>query len=172
MYVQVTGEADEKQLCEALRRYRDRECFVREALVHLYNLTLDSDKLRPEVLKVNCCFFYCSLVEKTFQCLHSGVSVAVGCGRDAEPPRESARPPGGDSVRVEPHHPEHGRGHVRRPDRLRRHPAAAQHEDLPQPEAGEGTSIRDQMIPHVHRQTTGRESGGVGFLTAGYRISQ
>ncbi|CAM9148488.1 unnamed protein product [Lampetra planeri] len=50
--LKVTGEANEKQLCEALRRYRDRECFLREALVHLYNLTIDSDKLRPEILKL------------------------------------------------------------------------------------------------------------------------
>lgn len=52
MCVQVTGEANENQLCEALRRYKDRECFLRGALVHLYNLTTDSDEPRPETLKV------------------------------------------------------------------------------------------------------------------------
>lgn len=52
MCVQVTGEADENQVCEALRRYRDRECFIREALVHLYSLTTDTDKPQPDVLKV------------------------------------------------------------------------------------------------------------------------
>ncbi|XP_040911186.1 protein zyg-11 homolog isoform X2 [Toxotes jaculatrix] len=48
----VTGEANENQVCEALRRYRDRECFIREALVHLYNLTTDIDKPRPDMLKL------------------------------------------------------------------------------------------------------------------------
>ena len=65
MYVQVTGEANEKQVCEALSRYRDRECFVREALVHLYNLTTDIDKPRPDMLKVMWCgsFIDCILVK-------------------------------------------------------------------------------------------------------------
>lgn len=39
-------------MCEALRRYKDRECFVREALIHLYNLVTDIDKPRPDLLKV------------------------------------------------------------------------------------------------------------------------
>ncbi|XP_062285431.1 protein zyg-11 homolog isoform X2 [Scomber scombrus] len=50
--LKVTGEANENQVCEALRRYRDRECFIREALVHLYNLTTDTDKPRPDTLKL------------------------------------------------------------------------------------------------------------------------
>ncbi|KAM7378957.1 hypothetical protein PAMP_004542 [Pampus punctatissimus] len=50
--LKVTGEANENQVCEALRRYRDRECFIREALVHLYNLTTDTDKPRPDMLKL------------------------------------------------------------------------------------------------------------------------
>uniref|UniRef100_A0A3Q1I1W7 Zyg-11 family member, cell cycle regulator, like n=1 Tax=Acanthochromis polyacanthus TaxID=80966 RepID=A0A3Q1I1W7_9TELE len=50
--LKVTGEADENQVCEALRRYRDRECFIREALVHLYNLTTNADKPQPEMLKL------------------------------------------------------------------------------------------------------------------------
>ncbi|KAM9719608.1 protein zyg-11 homolog isoform 2-T2 [Menidia menidia] len=50
--LKVTGEADENQVCEALRRYRERECFVREALVHLYGLTADTDKPRPDTLKL------------------------------------------------------------------------------------------------------------------------
>ncbi|XP_055007761.1 protein zyg-11 homolog isoform X2 [Boleophthalmus pectinirostris] len=50
--LKVTGEANESQVCEALRRYRDRECFTREALVHLYNLTTDIDKPRPDMLKL------------------------------------------------------------------------------------------------------------------------
>lgn len=56
--VQVTGEADQNQVCEALRRYRDRECFIREALTHLYSLTIDTDKPQPDVLKVLCSGFY------------------------------------------------------------------------------------------------------------------
>uniref|UniRef100_A0A8D3AFQ5 Protein zer-1 homolog-like C-terminal domain-containing protein n=1 Tax=Scophthalmus maximus TaxID=52904 RepID=A0A8D3AFQ5_SCOMX len=50
--LKVTGEANENQVCESLRRYRGRECFVREALVHLYNLTTDIDKPRPDILKL------------------------------------------------------------------------------------------------------------------------
>ncbi|XP_068558043.1 protein zyg-11 homolog isoform X3 [Cebidichthys violaceus] len=50
--LKVTGEANENQVCEALRRYRDRECFIREALVHLYNLTTDIDKPRPDMLEL------------------------------------------------------------------------------------------------------------------------
>ncbi|XP_041805114.1 protein zyg-11 homolog isoform X2 [Chelmon rostratus] len=48
--LKVTGEANENQVCEALRRYRDRECFILEALVHLYNLI--TDKPRPDILKL------------------------------------------------------------------------------------------------------------------------
>lgn len=51
-YHQVTGAANEDQVCEALRRYRDRQCFVREALAHLYNLIADTDEPRPDILKV------------------------------------------------------------------------------------------------------------------------
>ncbi|XP_069579381.1 protein zyg-11 homolog [Brachyistius frenatus] len=50
--LQVTGEANQNQVCEALRRYRERECFVREALVHLYSLTIDTDRPQPDVLKL------------------------------------------------------------------------------------------------------------------------
>ncbi|XP_031710276.1 protein zyg-11 homolog isoform X2 [Anarrhichthys ocellatus] len=50
--LKVTGEANENQVCEALRRYRDRECFIREALVQLYNLTTDIDKPRPDMLEL------------------------------------------------------------------------------------------------------------------------
>ncbi|XP_038124608.1 protein zyg-11 homolog isoform X2 [Cyprinodon tularosa] len=49
--LKVTGEANENQLWEALRRYRERECFIREALVHLYSLTTDTDKPQPDTLK-------------------------------------------------------------------------------------------------------------------------
>uniref|UniRef100_UPI001CD877C6 protein zyg-11 homolog n=1 Tax=Solea senegalensis TaxID=28829 RepID=UPI001CD877C6 len=50
--LKVTGEANEKQVCEALRRYRDRECFTREALIQLHNLTTDIDKPQPDMLKL------------------------------------------------------------------------------------------------------------------------
>uniref|UniRef100_A0A3P9N8Y9 Protein zyg-11 homolog n=1 Tax=Poecilia reticulata TaxID=8081 RepID=A0A3P9N8Y9_POERE len=50
--LKVTGEANEKQLWEALRRYRERECFVKEALIHLYHLTTDTDKPQPDMLKL------------------------------------------------------------------------------------------------------------------------
>lgn len=51
---QVTGEANESQVCEALRRYRERECFAQEAVVHLYNLVIDISEPRPDMLKVLC----------------------------------------------------------------------------------------------------------------------
>lgn len=50
--LKVTGDTNESQVCEALRRYRDRECFIQEALVHLYNLTTDIDSPRPDMLKL------------------------------------------------------------------------------------------------------------------------
>uniref|UniRef100_A0A8K9Y517 Protein zer-1 homolog-like C-terminal domain-containing protein n=1 Tax=Oncorhynchus mykiss TaxID=8022 RepID=A0A8K9Y517_ONCMY len=51
--LKVTGEANEKQICESLRRYRERECFTREALVHLYQLTNDMyNQTRPDILKL------------------------------------------------------------------------------------------------------------------------
>ncbi|XP_020323141.1 protein zyg-11 homolog isoform X2 [Oncorhynchus kisutch] len=51
--LKVAGEANEKQICESLRRYRERECFTREALVHLYQLTNDMyDQTRPDILKL------------------------------------------------------------------------------------------------------------------------
>lgn len=51
--VQVTGEANETQICEALRRYSEREGFVREALFHLFSLTHAIEKPRPDILKVH-----------------------------------------------------------------------------------------------------------------------
>ncbi|XP_075876877.1 protein zyg-11 homolog isoform X2 [Nelusetta ayraudi] len=50
--LKVTGEANETQVCEALRRYQGRECFVQEALVHLYNLVIDISEARPDMLKL------------------------------------------------------------------------------------------------------------------------
>lgn len=52
MSKQVTGEANETQICEALRRYSEREGFVREALFHLFSLTHVMEKPRPDILKV------------------------------------------------------------------------------------------------------------------------
>lgn len=48
----MTGTANENQVREALRRYGDREGFVREALAHLHRLIANGDKPRPEILKV------------------------------------------------------------------------------------------------------------------------
>ncbi|XP_061894463.1 protein zyg-11 homolog isoform X1 [Entelurus aequoreus] len=50
--LKVTGEANETQICEALRRYAEREGFVREALFHLFSLTHVMDKPRPDILKL------------------------------------------------------------------------------------------------------------------------
>ncbi|KAJ0065335.1 hypothetical protein NL108_007052, partial [Boleophthalmus pectinirostris] len=50
--LKVTGEANEKQICEALRRYSEREGFVREALFHLFSLTHVMEKPRPDILKL------------------------------------------------------------------------------------------------------------------------
>lgn len=50
--MQVTGEANETQICEALRRYAEREGFVREALFHLFSLTHVMEKARPDILRV------------------------------------------------------------------------------------------------------------------------
>ncbi|XP_069006152.1 protein zyg-11 homolog isoform X1 [Embiotoca jacksoni] len=50
--LKVTGEANETQICEALRRYTEREGFVREALFHLFSLTHIMEKPRPDILKL------------------------------------------------------------------------------------------------------------------------
>lgn len=50
----VAGEANIDQINEALRRYSERECFIREALVHLYTLTNETDEPQPDVLKARC----------------------------------------------------------------------------------------------------------------------
>ncbi|MEQ2210600.1 Protein zyg-11, partial [Xenoophorus captivus] len=39
-------------ICEALRRYSEREGFVREALFHLFSLTHVMEKPRPDILKL------------------------------------------------------------------------------------------------------------------------
>ncbi|KAG7316712.1 hypothetical protein KOW79_020253 [Hemibagrus wyckioides] len=50
--LKVTGEANETQICEALRRYSEREGFVREALFHLFSHTHVMEKARPDILKL------------------------------------------------------------------------------------------------------------------------
>ncbi|XP_051789209.1 protein zyg-11 homolog isoform X1 [Erpetoichthys calabaricus] len=50
--LKVAGEANETQICEALRRYSERAFFVREALFHLFSLTHVMDKPRPDMLKL------------------------------------------------------------------------------------------------------------------------
>ncbi|XP_053549438.1 protein zyg-11 homolog B isoform X1 [Bombina bombina] len=50
--VKVSGEANQTQIAEALRRYSERSFFVREALFHLFSLTHVMDKASPEMLKL------------------------------------------------------------------------------------------------------------------------
>ncbi|CAN9500617.1 unnamed protein product [Ophioblennius macclurei] len=50
--LKVAGEANETQICEALRRYSEREGFVREALFHLFSLTHVMEKPRHDILKL------------------------------------------------------------------------------------------------------------------------
>ncbi|XP_076151231.1 protein zyg-11 homolog isoform X1 [Alosa pseudoharengus] len=50
--LKVAGEANIHQISEALKRYCERECFIREALVHLYSLTNDTDEPQSDVLKL------------------------------------------------------------------------------------------------------------------------
>ncbi|XP_072275757.1 protein zyg-11 homolog B isoform X2 [Pyxicephalus adspersus] len=60
--VKVSGEANQTQIAEALRRYSERSFFVREALFHLFSLTHIMDKANPEMLKLqkNCLLSLCS----------------------------------------------------------------------------------------------------------------
>ncbi|MGH0160816.1 UNVERIFIED_CONTAM: hypothetical protein FKN15_063094 [Acipenser sinensis] len=51
--LKVSGEANEAQICEALRRYSERAFFVREALFHLFSLTHVMEKVPPDILKVS-----------------------------------------------------------------------------------------------------------------------
>ncbi|VCW77408.1 unnamed protein product, partial [Gulo gulo] len=48
----VSGEANETQIAEALKRYSERAFFVREALFHLFSLTHVMEKTKPEILKL------------------------------------------------------------------------------------------------------------------------
>ncbi|CAH2310856.1 zyg-11 homolog B isoform X2 [Pelobates cultripes] len=50
--VKVSGEANQTQIAEALRRYSERSFFVREALFHLFSLTHVMEKANPEMLKL------------------------------------------------------------------------------------------------------------------------
>ncbi|KAG8537644.1 hypothetical protein GDO81_024164, partial [Engystomops pustulosus] len=50
--VKVSGEANQTQIAEALRRYSERSFFVREALFHLFSLTHAMDRASPEMLKL------------------------------------------------------------------------------------------------------------------------
>ncbi|XP_065133113.1 protein zyg-11 homolog [Paramisgurnus dabryanus] len=50
--LKVAGEANLTQLCEALRRYSERESFIREVLVHLYSHTSDTERSQPNILKL------------------------------------------------------------------------------------------------------------------------
>ncbi|XP_051726510.1 protein zyg-11 homolog B isoform X4 [Ctenopharyngodon idella] len=50
--LKVAGESNLTQLCEALRRYSDRESFIREVLTHLYSHTSDMEGPQPNILKL------------------------------------------------------------------------------------------------------------------------
>uniref|UniRef100_A0A803T764 Zyg-11 family member B, cell cycle regulator n=1 Tax=Anolis carolinensis TaxID=28377 RepID=A0A803T764_ANOCA len=50
--LKVSGEANETQISEALKRYSERAFFVREALFHLFGLTHIMEKTKPEILKL------------------------------------------------------------------------------------------------------------------------
>ncbi|EMP33570.1 Protein zyg-11 like protein B, partial [Chelonia mydas] len=50
--LKVSGEANETQISEALKRYSERAFFVREALFHLFSLTHIMEKTKPEILKL------------------------------------------------------------------------------------------------------------------------
>ncbi|XP_048352846.1 protein zyg-11 homolog B isoform X2 [Sphaerodactylus townsendi] len=60
--LKVSGEANETQISEALKRYSERAFFVREALFHLFSLTHVMEKTKPEILKLqkNCLLSLCS----------------------------------------------------------------------------------------------------------------
>ncbi|XP_043109599.1 protein zyg-11 homolog isoform X2 [Puntigrus tetrazona] len=50
--LKVAGESNLTQLCEGLRRYSDRQSFIREVLAHLYSHTSDMEEPRPHILKL------------------------------------------------------------------------------------------------------------------------
>ncbi|XP_064415885.1 protein zyg-11 homolog isoform X2 [Latimeria chalumnae] len=50
--LKVSGEANETQIAEALRRYSERAFFIREALFHLFSLTHIMEKPKPDILKL------------------------------------------------------------------------------------------------------------------------
>uniref|UniRef100_A0A9J8DMQ4 Zyg-11 family member, cell cycle regulator, like n=1 Tax=Cyprinus carpio carpio TaxID=630221 RepID=A0A9J8DMQ4_CYPCA len=50
--LKVAGESSLTQLCEALRRYSDRESFIREVLAHLYSHTSDMEEPQPHIVKL------------------------------------------------------------------------------------------------------------------------
>lgn len=133
---QVTGEANETQICEALRRYSEREGFVREALFHLFSLTHVMEKPRPDILKVN----------------PPGSSAATHAATPHQPHRSSALPAGGFGHEESSCYPKRAAGGQRlrvQPDQAgpgsrnasttvkHRHSApAGGHEDVSQPPAG------------------------------------
>lgn len=51
-HLKVAGESSVTQLCEALRRYSERERFIREVLAHLYSHTSDMEEPQPHILKL------------------------------------------------------------------------------------------------------------------------
>ncbi|KAG1933660.1 protein zyg-11 homolog isoform X1 [Pimephales promelas] len=50
--LKVAGESNLTQLCEALRRYSDRESFMLEILKHLYSHTNNLERPQPNIIKL------------------------------------------------------------------------------------------------------------------------
>lgn len=134
MPTQVTGEANEMQICEALRRYSEREGFVREALFHLFSLTHVMEKPRPDILKVN--------LHRSSGDPHpphrSSALPAGGFGHE-ESSRYAERAAGRQRLRVQPDQAGPGGWNARATVEHRHSAPAGGHEDLPQPPTGSFT---------------------------------
>ncbi|KAL3887228.1 hypothetical protein ACJMK2_027175 [Sinanodonta woodiana] len=50
--ITVTGEANERQLLECLRRYANRQTYVKRALINLYSVTSEMTEPREDILKL------------------------------------------------------------------------------------------------------------------------
>lgn len=137
MLTQVTGEANETQICEALRRYSEREGFVREALFHLFSLTHVMEKPRPDILKVNPFPFLRSHARRNSSSASADPSVlpAGGFGHE-EPSCYAKRAAGGQRLRVQPDQAGPGGGNASTTAKHRHSAPPGGHEDLPQPPAG------------------------------------
>lgn len=140
LFLQVTGEANETQICEALRRYSEREGFVREALFHLFSLTHAIEKPRPDILKVRTHRDR----EMNQSSLHLSVSTlmsllgpsAVGRVGDEESSGHIECAAGSQCLCVQPHQTGTGLWNPCAAPGERHTAATRSHEDLPQPPTG------------------------------------